>query len=477
MARLIHPVILSGGAGTRLWPVSRELRPKQFLSLTSDRTILQETVLRVGAPARFAGPTLVASEEHRFLVAEQMRQIGIAPSNIVLEPVGRSTAPAIAAAALLVAETDPDAVLLVLPSDHQITDLVAFHAAIDKAASAALRGKLVTFGIAPDGPRSGFGYIRMGTPLEGTPGVYAIERFVEKPPEQTARAMLDEGGWSWNSGMFAFTAKRYLEELAQFQPAMLAAVRESVASRSRDLEFTRLDKASFAKARELSIDYAVMEKTADAAVVPADLGWSDLGSWNAMYEAAPHDAAGNALSGKAVIHDVGGSYIASDGPLVGVLGLKNVVVVATKDAVLVTDRARAEGVKDLVAKIKEAGRDEHRNHREFHRPWGTYETIDIGERFQVKRIVVKPGASLSLQMHHHRAEHWIVVQGTARVTRGDEVVLLHENQSTYIPLGTKHRLENPGMLPLHLIEVQSGPYLGEDDIVRFDDKYGRAEKS
>jgi mannose-1-phosphate guanylyltransferase/mannose-6-phosphate isomerase len=477
MAGLIHPVILSGGAGTRLWPVSRELRPKQFLSLTSERTILQETALRVGAPARFAPPTVVASEEHRFLVAEQLRQIGISPSAIVLEPVGRSTAPAIAAAALLVAEADPAAVLLVLPSDHQITDLVAFHAAIDKAAAAAALGKLVTFGIAPDGPRTGFGYIRMAQPLEGTPGVYAIERFVEKPSSEAAKAMLAEGGWSWNSGMFAFTARRYLEELARFQPAMLAAVRESVAKRTQDLAFTRLDKATFAKARDLSIDYAVMEKTADAAVVPADLGWSDLGSWNAMYEAAKHDAAGNALHGDTIVQDVAGSYVSADGPLVGVLGLKDVVVVATKDAVLVADRARAEGVKELVGRIKAAGRNEHRDHREFHRPWGSYETIDTGERFQVKRIVVKPGASLSLQMHHHRAEHWIVVKGTARVTRGEEVFLLHENQSTYIPLGTKHRLENPGMLPLHLIEVQSGPYLGEDDIVRFDDKYGRAEKT
>ncbi|MBL8704888.1 MAG: mannose-1-phosphate guanylyltransferase/mannose-6-phosphate isomerase [Rhodospirillales bacterium] len=476
MASLIQPVILSGGAGTRLWPVSREQRPKQFLTLMSDKSILQETALRVGAPARFGGPMLVASEEHRFLVAEQMRQIGVKPVQIVLEPLARSTAPAIAAAALLAAETDPEAVLLVLPSDHMIRDLVAFHAAIDKAAAAARLGKLVTFGIAPDGPRTGYGYIRMGASVEGLPGVYAIAQFVEKPPEAKAKAMLVEGGWSWNSGMFAFTARRYLEELGKFQPGMLAAVKESVAARSKDLEFTRLEKSAFAKARDLSIDYAVMEKTADAAVVPADLGWSDLGSWNAMHEAAALDAQGNALIGNAIAHDTTGSYVSAEGPLVGVLGLKNVIVVSTKDAILVADKSRAESVKDLVGKIKAAGRDEHRNHREFHRPWGTYETIDVGDRFQVKRIVVKPGASLSLQMHHHRAEHWVVVQGTAKVTRGDETILLHENQSTYIPLGTKHRLENPGMLPLHLIEVQSGPYLGEDDIVRFDDKYGRTEK-
>jgi len=476
MASLIQPVILSGGAGTRLWPVSREQRPKQFLTLMSDKSILQETALRVGAPARFGGPMLVASEDHRFLVAEQMRQIGVKPVQIVLEPLARSTAPAIAAAALLAAETDPETVLLVLPSDHMIRDLVAFHAAIDKAAAAARIGKLVTFGIAPDGPRTGYGYIRMGASVEGLPGVYAIAQFVEKPPEAKAKAMLVEGGWSWNSGMFAFTAKRYLEELGKFQPAMLAAVKESVVARSNDLEFTRLEKSAFAKARDLSIDYAVMEKTADAAVVPADLGWSDLGSWNAMHETASVDQQGNALIGNAIAHDTTGSYVSAEGPLVGVLGLKNVIVVATKDAILVADKTRAESVKDLVGKIKAAGRDEHRNHREFHRPWGTYETIDIGDRFQVKRIVVKPGASLSLQMHHHRAEHWVVVQGTAKVTRGDETILLHENQSTYIPLGTKHRLENPGMLPLHLIEVQSGPYLGEDDIVRFDDKYGRTEK-
>ncbi len=476
MSQLIHPVILSGGAGTRLWPLSRELKPKQFLPLNSSRSLLQDTVERVGAPARFAPPVLVVSEAHRFLVAEQLREIAVAAAEIILEPVARSTAPAIAAAALMVLERDPDAVLLVLPSDHVVRDHVAYHAAIDKAASAARKGRLVTFGIAPDGPRTGFGYIKLGDPLDGLPGVYTIRRFVEKPALAAAKAMLSEGDWSWNSGMFCFSARRYLDELGRLQPGMLEAVSDSVAKRVRDLDFVRLDKPAFARARELSIDYAVMEKTGAAAVVPADIGWSDLGSWDAMWEAAGRDADGNALVGNAMVQGVAGSYVRSDGMLVAVLGLKDVVVVATKDAVLVADRAKVEGVKDLVARIKAAGRDEHRSHRELHRPWGSYETIDAGERFQVKRLVVKPGAKLSMQMHHHRAEHWVVVKGTAKVTRGEESFLLHENESTFIPLGVKHRLENPGMLPLHLVEVQSGPYLGEDDIVRFDDQYGRAEK-
>jgi len=476
MSQPIHPVILSGGAGTRLWPVSRELKPKQFLRLNSEHSILQETVERVGAPARFAPPVLVVSEAHRFLVAEQLREIGVAAAEIVLEPVARSTAPAIAAAALMVQERDPDAVLLVLPSDHVVRDQVAYHAAIDKAAAAARKGRLVTFGIAPDGPRTGFGYIKLGDAIEGMPGVYTIRRFVEKPQAEAAKAMLGEGDWSWNSGMFCFAARRYLEELGRLQPGILAAVRESVEKRTRDLDFTRLDKPAFARSRELSIDYAVMEKTADAAVVPADIGWSDLGSWDAMWEAAARDGSGNALIGNAMVQDVAGSYVRADDMLVAVLGLKDVVVVGTKDAVLVADRARVEGVKDLVGRIKAAGRDEHRSHRESHRPWGSYETIDAGDRFQVKRLVVKPGAKLSMQMHHHRAEHWVVVMGTAKVTRGDDTFLLHENESTFIPLGVKHRLENPGMLPLHLVEVQSGPYLGEDDIVRFDDQYGRVEK-
>jgi mannose-1-phosphate guanylyltransferase / mannose-6-phosphate isomerase len=476
MSHPIHPVILSGGAGTRLWPLSRELKPKQFLPLNSEHSILQETIRRVGAPARFAPPVLVVSEAHRFLVAEQLREINVAAAEIVLEPVARSTAPAIAAAALLLVERDPDAVLLVLPSDHVVRDQVAFQAAIDKAAAAAQKGRLVTFGIAPDGPRTGFGYIKLGDPIAGMLGVYTISRFVEKPQADAAKAMLTEGDWSWNSGMFCFGARRYLDELGRLHPGMLAAVRDSVEKRVRDLDFIRLDKPAFARARDLSIDYAVMEKTADAAVVPADIGWSDLGSWDAMWESAPHDATGNALVGNTMVQDVTGSYVRSEGMLVAVLGLKDVVVVGTKDAVLVADRSKVERVKDIVGRIKAAGGDEHRSHRELHRPWGSYETIDLGERFQVKRLVVKPGAKLSMQMHHHRAEHWVVVKGTAKVTRGDDTFLLRENESTYIPLGVKHRLENPGMLPLHLIEVQSGAYLGEDDIVRFDDQYGRGEK-
>ncbi len=474
MASLIQPVILSGGAGTRLWPVSREQRPKQFLTLMSDKSILQETALRVGAPARFGGPMLVASEDHRFLVAEQMRQIGVKPVQIVLEPLARSTAPAIAAAALLAAETDPETVLLVLPSDHMIRDLVAFHAAIDKAAAAARIGKLVTFGIAPDGPRTGYGYIRMGDSVEGLPGVYAIAQFVEKPPEAKAKAMLVEGGWSWNSGMFAFTAARLIEEMARYRPDILAAARAAVATAQQDLGFLRLGREAFLASPSEPLDRAVMEHTDRAAVIPAGFGWSDVGSWGALWEVTEKDAAGNASRGDVRMQDTRNSLVFSDRRLVATLGVDHLIIVETNDAVLVADRSRSQEVRDIVEGMQGTERTEHLSHTRVYRPWGYFENLDSGPGFLVKRIMVKPGAALSLQLHHHRAEHWVVVSGAARVTRGEEITLLVRNQSIYIALGEIHRLENPSTdEPLHLIEVQSGDKISEDDIVRFEDRYKR----
>lgn len=471
----IQPVILSGGTGTRLWPASRELHPKQFLKLISDRSILQDTALRVADRKRFAAPMVVAADDHRFLVAEQLREIGVADAEIVLEPVARNTAPAIAAAALLAASRDPETVLLVLPSDHAVAGVKAFHAAIAAAAKAARAGRLAALGIEPQSPHTGFGYIKRGRKFSGL-GAYAVERFVEKPNIRRARAMLGRDGWLWNSGIFAFTARRYLEELRKFAPAMLATVREAVEKRTRDLEFTRLDKEALARSPARSVDYAVMERTRAASVVPVDMGWSDLGSWDALWRALKRDKRGNAAAGDALLEDVRDSYVSADGALIAVLGLKNVAVVGTRDAVLVTDRARAGEVKSVVERLKAAGREEHRSHAEVRRPWGSYRSVDAAPGFQVKRIVVKPGAGLSLQMHSKRAEHWVVVRGLARVTRGEEVFDLGAGQSTFIPLGAKHRLENPGREPLHLIEVQIGDYLGEDDIVRFDDRYGRTEK-
>ncbi|MBL28561.1 MAG: mannose-1-phosphate guanylyltransferase/mannose-6-phosphate isomerase [Rhodospirillaceae bacterium] len=471
MAATIFPVVLAGGAGTRLWPMSRQQYPKQFLGLMSDQSILQETVLR--ANRGFAPPILVTGSDYRFLVAEQLRQIRVQPAEIILEPVARNTAPAIAVAALIVAETDPGAVLLVMPSDHAIRDTAAFARAIETAAQAAEAGKLVTFGITPGGPKTGYGYIRQASPMAGVDGAFGIERFVEKPEAAVAEKMLAEGGWLWNSGIFAFRADRYLEELERFEPAMMAACREVVAKRERDLDFSRLDEAAFSAAPSISIDYAVMERTEDAVVVPVDMGWSDLGSWPTLWEEGDRDGNENVVVGDAIVENVNRSYVRSDGMLVAVSGVDDVIVVATKDAVLVADRGEVDRVKGLVEQMKAADRYEYKTHLEVHRPWGSYQTVDAGDRFQVKRITVKPGAKLSLQMHHHRAEHWVVVSGTALVTRGQETILLRENESTFIPLGVEHRLENPGKLTLHLIEVQSGAYLGEDDIVRFDDQYGR----
>jgi len=463
----ILPVILSGGSGTRLWPLSREAYPKQFLPLVGDVTMLQATWNRVAAIAGKA-PIVVANQEHRFMAAEQLRECDVTPQALILEPVGRNTAPAIAIAALQALASGEDALLLVLPSDHVVRDDAAFHAAVRKAAVSADTGKLVTFGIVPTAPETGYGYIK----AQAGAGVHAVDRFVEKPDLTTAQQYVASGEYYWNSGMFLFKASRYLQELEVLQPAILAACRNALDKASRDNDFIRLDADAFAASPSDSIDYAVMEKTGDAAVVPLDAGWNDVGSWSALWEVSDKDANGNACHGDVITLDCRNSY-AYGNRLIAMVGLQDVVVVETDDAVFVGHKDRVQDVKEIVGQIKRDGRSEAAAHRKVYRPWGAYDSIDNGARFQVKRITVKPGATLSLQMHHHRAEHWIVVSGTAEVTRGEEVILLSENQSTYIPLGVTHRLKNPGKLPLELIEVQSGSYLGEDDIVRFEDQYGR----
>ncbi|WP_164137439.1 mannose-1-phosphate guanylyltransferase/mannose-6-phosphate isomerase [Stenotrophomonas maltophilia] len=463
----IQPVILSGGSGTRLWPLSREAYPKQFLPLAGELTMLQATWQRI-APLAARGPLVIANEEHRFVAAEQLQQVGAEPAAIILEPVGRNTAPAIAVAALEATRDGADALLLVLPSDHVITDEAAFRSAVQAAAGAAEAGKLVTFGIVPTGPETGYGYIKAA---DGQ-GLRAVERFVEKPDLDTATGYVASGQYYWNSGMFLFKASRYLQELERFQPAMLAGSRQAWQQARRDADFTRLDKDAFTAVPSDSIDYAVMEKTADAVVIPLDAGWNDVGSWTALRDVSQQDGDGNAHQGDVIAIDCRNTYAYAQ-RLVALVGLDDVIVVETDDAVLVGKADRMQEVKTVVAQLKAEGRSEATWHRKVYRPWGAYDSIDNGERFQVKRITVKPGGTLSLQMHHHRAEHWIVVSGTAEVTRGNEVILLSENQSTYIPLGVTHRLRNPGKLPLELIEVQSGSYLGEDDIVRFEDTYGR----
>lgn len=465
----IVPVILSGGSGTRLWPLSREAYPKQFLPLVTDDTMLQATWKRVSSIAG-AAPIVVANQEHRFMAAEQLRECKAVPQALILEPVGRNTAPAIAIAALQALAKAEDALLLVLPSDHVVRDDRAFHTAVKHAAVAAEAGKLVTFGVVPMTAETGYGYIKAGNAGETVRGV---ERFVEKPDLATAQQYLASGDYFWNSGMFLFKASRYLAELQALRPEILSACRAALDKAARDEDFIRLDADAFASCPSDSIDYAVMEKTADAAVVALDAGWSDVGSWSALWDVSDKDADGNACHGDVIALDCSNSY-AYGSRLIAMVGLKDIVVVETDDAVFVGHKDRVQDVKEVVGRIKREGRSEAAAHRKVYRPWGAYDSIDNGARFQVKRITVKPGATLSLQMHHHRAEHWIVVSGTAEVTRGDDVLLLTENQSTYIPLGVTHRLKNPGKLPLELIEVQSGSYLGEDDIVRFEDQYGRS---
>ncbi len=465
-----YPVILSGGSGSRLWPLSRSLYPKQLLPLSSERTMIQETALRAGE-GRFAKPVIICNEAHRFIVAEQMQEIGITPLRLMLEPIGRNTAPAIAAAALILSEIDPEAVMAVLPSDHVITDHAGFLTALDHAGVAAQAGHLVTFGMKPTAPETGYGYIQQG--LSIAEGSFKVERFIEKPDIERARAMVAESGYLWNSGMFVFKASIFLEEMTRLCPDIVEAVGAAIKGAQADIDFLRLDADSFARSPSASIDYAVMEHTARAAVVPADFGWSDVGSWSALWDISGKKEQGTVEVGDVISVDCTDSYLRGDGVLVAGVGLKDIIVVATEDAVLVAERGRVQEVKKIVDSLKERKRTEGDLHRKVYRPWGYYQSIDAGLRFQVKQIMVKPGAKLSLQMHHHRAEHWVVVEGTALITREDETFLLRENESTFIPIGTRHRLENPGKVPLKLIEVRSGIYLSEDDVVRFEDTYGR----
>lgn len=468
---MLQPVIMAGGSGSRLWPLSRQLNPKQFLALVSpDVTMLQATIQRLqGLDA--AAPRLICNEEHRFLAAEQLRQLGMEEADILLESVGRNTAPAIALAALHSIAEGEDPILLVLAADHLIRDVEAFHKCIRQAMPLAQAGRLVTFGIVPTAPETGYGYIEQGAALDE--GGFVVSRFVEKPNAAIAADYLAKGGYFWNSGMFMFRASVYLGELERFRPDILSACRKAHAGCQRDMHFIRVDSDAFASCPEDSIDYAVMERTELAAMVTLDGGWSDIGSWSAVWEVSDKDDYGNALHGDVITEQCRDTFIHADHRLVAAVGVEDLVIVETKDAVLVAHRDQVQDVKSVVDQIRKQGRHEHINHREVYRPWGVYDSIDNGNRYQVKRITVKPGARLSTQMHHHRAEHWIVVSGTAKVCIGDKTVLLTENQSTYIPVGQVHSLENPGKIPLELIEVQSGAYLGEDDIVRFDDRYGR----
>jgi mannose-1-phosphate guanylyltransferase / mannose-6-phosphate isomerase len=467
---LLIPVILSGGAGTRLWPLSREMYPKQLLALAGKLTMLQDTVTRLAGIAGAQPPIIVCNEAHRFTVAEQIRTLGMTASAILLEPAGRNTAPAVALAAFKAQQLDPDATIVVAPADHVIRMLRVFQTAAETAAALAEEGKLVTFGIVAHAPETGYGYIRRS---DGAGPAYPVAQFIEKPPLDVATQFVASGDYYWNSGMFVFKAARYLAELAVYAPDILEASQAAFAAAKSDLDFSRIDKTEFEKCRSESIDYAVMEKTRDAVVLPLDAGWSDVGSWSSLFDALPADEEGNVLQGDVMVHDTHDCYVHSTSRLVAAVGMDDHIIVETKDAVLVAPKERVQDVKELVTMIKKAGRSESAWHREVFRPWGSYDSIDNGDRFQVKRLSVKPGGVLSLQMHHHRAEHWIVVQGTARITCNDKTFLLSENESTYIPIGATHRIENPGKVPLRIVEVQSGSYLGEDDIVRFEDNYGR----
>ncbi|MCQ8239922.1 mannose-1-phosphate guanylyltransferase/mannose-6-phosphate isomerase [Rhizosaccharibacter radicis] len=468
----VVPVILSGGSGSRLWPVSRASFPKQLWPLISERTMLQETALR-GAGDGFAPPVIVCNEEHRFLIAEQLREAGIEGARIVLEPVGRNSAPAIAAAAMLVAEQHPGAVLWMMAADAAIGRPDALRDAVAAAVAAARDQRIVTFGMKPTRAETGYGYIEVGEPLAGSPGVHALRRFVEKPDAARAAELVAGGRHLWNSGMYVFTADTLLEEMREHSPDVLAAVRRAVEGRQTDLDFIRLQPEAFRLAPDISIDYAVAERTSRAAVVPADLGWSDVGSWDALWDVSVKDAAGNVAVGDVLLEHARDCYVRSDGIVTAVTGLTDAIVVVTEDAVLVTHRDRAQDVKKVVDRLRADGRHEAVAHNRCYRPWGFYESLITGDRFQVKRIVVSPGQKLSLQKHYHRAEHWVVVAGTALVTRDGEEVLVRENESIYLPLGCTHRLNNPGHIPLTLIEVQSGPYLSEDDVVRIEDSYNR----
>jgi len=471
---MIIPVILSGGSGVRLWPLSRAMYPKQLLSLFSERTMLQDTALRLSSVEDVGPVTCICNDEHRFLVAEQLREVENGQAMIVLEPCGRNTAPAAAVAAMLIAERHPGALMLVMPADHVMLDTDAFAEAITKGRHAAEEGALVTFGIVPSAPETGYGYIRVPEGQGKCGSVCPVLDFVEKPSRSKAEDYLASGNYFWNSGLFLFRPETYLDELERSAPGILAACRDALRLSKRDLDFLRLDPETFAACPSDSIDYAVMEKTSRAMVVPLDAGWSDVGAWSSLWAVQSQDADGNVKRGDVVVHDVRNSYLHSTSRLVAVVGVEDHVIVETADAVLVASKDRVQEVKAIVEELKRQERDEPMMHRRVYRPWGSYETVDEGARFKVKRITVRPGAALSLQKHHHRAEHWIVVTGSAQVTVDDRKILLEENQSTYIPVGARHRLENQGAAPLELIEVQSGDYLGEDDIVRLEDVYGRA---
>ncbi len=473
MSSLI-PVVLSGGSGSRLWPLSREMYPKQLLALTGPQTMLQDTLTRVTGIAGTGAPIIVCNEAHRFMVAEQMRALSISPAAIILEPAGRNTAPAVALAALQAMRIDPQATIIVAPADHVIRDAKVFQRAAEVAIAQAHAGKLVTFGIVAHAPETGYGYIRRrALPGDGARQVYPVAEFVEKPPLETARQFVASGSYYWNSGIFVFQAARYIEELRHFAPDILGVATAALDAAKADLDFVRVDKAIFETSRSDSIDYAVMEKTRDAMVVPLDAGWSDVGSWSSLCDALPSDEQGNVLTGDVLVHDVQDCYVHSTSRLVAAVGMEDHVIVETKDAVLVAPKDRVQDVRELVNLLKKASRPESSLHREVFRPWGSYDSLDSGERYQVKHLSVNPGGVLSLQLHNKRAEHWVVVSGIARITCDDRIFELKENESTYIPLGAKHRIENPGDQQLHIIEVQSGSYLGEDDIVRFEDNYGR----
>ncbi|MBE0148863.1 mannose-1-phosphate guanylyltransferase/mannose-6-phosphate isomerase [Serratia sp. PL7] len=468
---MLLPVIMAGGTGSRLWPMSRELHPKQFLRLHSIHSMLQETLKRLDGVG-VSEPVVICNEDHRFMVAEQLRQIDMLSHNIILEPVGRNTAPAIALAALNAIAQGNDPIMLVLAADHIINDVEAFHRAIDLALPHAAAKSLVTFGIVPTGPETGYGYIQRGECKNGSVAA-PVQRFVEKPDSETAQSYIETGEYYWNSGMFMFRAKRYLEELEKFRPDILAACRDALDNTECDKNFINVDRDAFSACPDDSVDYAVMEKTHDAVVIPLDAGWSDVGSWSALWEVSKKDSAGNALTGDTFLYDSRDCYINTDEKLVAAIGVENLVIVNTKDAVLVVDRSKVQDVKKIVEHLKKNKRSEYRRHREVYRPWGRCDILVAEKRFNVNRITVNPGEAFSLQMHHHRAEHWVVLSGTARVTTGDKTFLITENQSTFIPVAVIHRLENPGNIPLELIEIQSGSYLGDDDVIRIKDHYGR----
>ena len=471
----LYPVILSGGSGTRLWPLSRAMYPKQFIRFHDQQgtSFLGATLARLPHDQGFNAPILLCNNDHRFLVREELERAGVEAKAIILEPVARNTAPAIAVAALRALAENPDAILAVMPSDHVVRDEAGFIAAVQAAAKVAGTGKLVLFGIKPDQPHTGYGYIRKGPPLKGAAGAFGVEAFVEKPNAATAKSYLKDGTYYWNSGIFVLNARVLIDEMTRLNPEIVVAATASLANAKPDLGFTRLDGEAFAAAPNISIDYAVMEKTREAAMLPIDVGWNDVGSWSSLWDIAPHDDAGNFVQGEAVLTDTRGSYIHSGKALVATIGVENLVIVDTPDALLVADRARAQDVSKLVATLRATGRREHEQHLRNLRPWGYFETLSLADRFQVKLLHVKPGAKLSMQMHHHRSEHWVVVQGTARVMIDGREQLVRENESVYIQATQWHRLENPGKVGLELIEVQLGSYLGEDDILRADDVYNR----